>query len=131
MEWLEPLVLLPEVNLARYNMAVVRAIAGRIGLRNDHYVTSSSLGVQGQASELLIDLTRKVGGVCYLCGGGSGGYQDDKAFDSAGVALRYQAFTHPIYTQHGQREFISGLSIVDALMNLGVDGVVHLMRRHV
>jgi hypothetical protein len=129
MAWLEPLILLPENNLARYNMAVIRAIADRIGLRNDHCVTSSSLGGQGQASDLLIDLTRKVDGDCYMCGGGASGYLEDKAFAVVGVELRYQSFAHPIYTQHGEREFIPGLSVVDALMNLGFDGVSQLLRR--
>ena len=128
-EWLESLILLPEGNLARYNMAVIRGIADQIGLRHDHCVTSSSLGGQGQASELLIDLTRKVGGDCYLCGGGASGYQEDEAFAAARVELRYQSFVHPIYTQHGGREFAPGLSIVDALMNLGVEEVKQMVRR--
>lgn len=129
MEWLEPLILQPEGNLARYNMAVIRAIADRIDLRHDHCVTSSSIGGEGQASELLIDLTRKVGGDCYLCGGGANGYQEDEAFAAAGVELRYQSFAHPIYTQRGGREFFPGFSIVDALMNLGVEGVGQMVRR--
>jgi hypothetical protein len=128
MAWLEPLILQPEANLARYNMTAIKAIAERIGLRNDHCVTSSSLGAQGQASELLIDLTLKVGGDCYLCGGGASGYQDDEVFVAAGVELRYQSFAHPIYTQHGVREFVPGLSIVDALMNLGFEGARQLLR---
>jgi len=130
MAWLEPLILQPEKNLARYNMAVIRAIADRIGLRNDHCVTSSSLGGQGQASELLIDLTCKVGGDCYLCGGGANGYQEDELFAAAGVGLFYQSFAHPIYRQQGGREFVPGLSIVDALMNLGIEGVSEIVRRH-
>lgn len=129
MAWLEPLILQPENNLARYNMAVIRAIADRIGLRNDHCVTSSSLGGQGQASDLLIYLTRKVDGDCYMCGGGASGYQEDKAFAAAEVELRYQSYAHPIYTQHGGREFVPGLSIVDALMNLGFERVRQLLRR--
>lgn len=129
MAWLEPLILLPEGNLARYNMAVIRSIADRIGLRHDHCVTSSSLGGQGQASELLIDLTRKVGGGSYLCGGGASGYQEDEAFAFARLELRYQSFIHPIYAQHGRGEFIPGLSILDALMNIGSEGVGQMLRR--
>ncbi len=127
MAWLEPLIQMPEGNLARYNMAVIRAIADRIGLRHDHCVTSSSLDGQGQANELLIDLTRKVGGVCYLCGGGAAGYQDDAAFAAAGLELRYQRFAHPVYAQAGQQDFAPGLSIVDALMNVGCGGVKGLL----
>lgn len=127
MAWLEPLILQPEGNLARYNMTVIRAIADRIGLSHEHCVTSSSLGGQGQANELLIDLTRKVGGDCYLCGGGAAGYQDDEAFAAAGLELRYQRFTHPVYAQIGQPDFAPGLSIVDALMNIGCGGVRGLL----
>ena len=96
MLWLEPLILRPEGNLACYNMAVIRAIADQIGLRNDHCVTSSSLGGHGQANELLIDLTRKVGGACYLSGDGASGYQEDEAFVAAGLEIRYQRFVHPV-----------------------------------
>jgi hypothetical protein len=127
MGWLEPLILQPEGNLARFNMAVIRAVADRIGLSHAHCVTSSSLGGQGQANELLIDLMRKVGGDCYLCGGGAAGYQNDEAFAAAGLKLRYQRFTHPVYAQIGQPDFAPGLSIVDALMNIGCGGVKGLL----
>lgn len=127
MFWLEPLIQTPDANLARYNMSVIRAIADQIGLRHDHCVTSSSLGGHGQANELLIDLTRKVGGDCYMCGGGASGYQDDDVFAVAGLELRYQRFTHPVYAQAGQQEFAPGLSIVDALMNVGCRGVKGLL----
>ena len=126
---LERLVLLPESNLARYNITVVRAIAEQIGLQHGHCLTSSSLDGQGQASDLLIDLTRKVGGTCYMCGGGASGYQDDQEFEQAGIALVYQNFQHPVYPQAGAAEFVPGLSVVDALMNLGIRGVRSLIAR--
>lgn len=130
MDWLKPLILLPESNLANYNMLVIRTIAERIGLRHDHLVTSSSLGASGQATELLIDLTKRVGGDCYLCGGGAQGYLDDQAFMAAGVELCYQSFDQPIYIQHGGREFAPGLSILDALVNIGPRDVRELLQCH-
>ena len=131
MVWLEPLILMPEANLARYNMAVIRAIAEKIGLRCEHCIVASSLSGRGQASELLIDLTHKVNGDVYLSGGGAAGYQEDKAFTAAGLELRCQSFVHPAYEQFGGCEFVPGLSIVDAMMNLGSQGVARLMRRNV
>ena len=120
---------MPEANLARYNMALIRAIAEKIGLRYEHCITASSLSGHGQASELLIDLTHKVSGKVYLCGGGAAGYQEDEAFAAAGLELRYQSFVHPVYEQFGGREFVPGLSIVDAMMNIGFQGVARLMKR--
>ncbi len=128
--FLEKLILCNEVNLVRFNIAVIRAIADRIGLQHEHCVTSSSIIGEGKASELLINLTRKVGGGCYLCGGGADGYQEDEAFIEAGLELRYQSFAHPIYKQAGKHEFVPGLSIVDALMNIGFEGVGQMVRRN-
>ncbi|QKS28023.1 MAG: WbqC family protein [Candidatus Accumulibacter similis] len=127
MAWLEPLILTPESNLALYNMAVIKAMAGEIGLRHEHCVASSSLGCEGQASGLLVNLIRKVDGSYYMCGGGASGYQDDQAFAQAGVSLVYQGFQHPKYPQAGAADFVPGLSVVDALMNVGRAGVRALL----
>jgi len=129
MTWIEPLVLLPDHNLASYNMTVIKAIASQIGLRHEHCVRSSSLCFEGQATDLLINLTLKVGGSCYMCGGGATGYQEDQAFAQAGISLSYQSFQHPVYPQAGLVDFMPGLSIVDALMNLGFGGVRDLLSK--
>lgn len=123
-----PLVLQPESNLSRFNMHVVLAIADCLGVRHDHCVPSSQLQTMGTASDLLIDITQKVGGDSYICGGGAGGYQDDASFAASSVKLIYQNFVHPVYEQTGGSEFLPGLSIIDALMNAGADGIRSMLR---
>lgn len=123
MSLLKPLIMTDEHMLARYNMIVIRAIAQHLGIEHNHCVASSSLGVSGNATELLINLTKCVGGTLYLCGGGAEGYQDDSAFAAAGLRLRYQRFNHPIYLQGDGSIFMPGLSVVDALMHCGCSGV--------
>jgi len=123
MNLLEPLILNPEINLARYNGAAVMAIAKYLGLLVEKFRWSSEIGVDEQASEMLISLTRVAGCDAYMCGGGAEGYQEDTAFAAAGVGLIYQNFQHPVYPQIGAKEFVPGLSVIDALMNIGVDGV--------
>lgn len=127
MKLLAPLVEWPESNLSSFNIHAVKILAEHVGVRHEHTVASSELQVQGTTSELLIDITRKVGGSAYMCGGGAAGYQEDEAFEKAGVRLVYQNFTHPSYQQVGRRDFVSGLSIIDALMNLGCVGVKELL----
>lgn len=123
MALIEPLICNPENNLARYNSDAIKAIAQRLGLSTDKFHCSSAMGEDQQASEMLIALTREVGGNTYMCGGGAAGYQQDTAFSAAGVDLAYQNFRHPEYHQIRAKEFVAGLSIIDALMNVGVDGV--------
>jgi hypothetical protein len=44
-----------------------------------------------------------------------------------GVELQYQNFTPPPYPQIGTKEFVPGLSVLDALFNLGFDGTAALL----
>ncbi len=112
--------------LAEYNEAAVSRLGTAIGLDITKFVRASTLGAIGTATDLLIELTRKVGGDSYLAGGGAGGYQEDEKFTTAGVGLRFQDFEAPTYPQLAatpQR----GLSIVDALMHCGADGTARLL----
>ena len=120
LDFLEPLILNPENNLARYNGTAVTAIAQYLGLPLEKFRWSSEMGVDEQASDMLVTLTRAVDGDAYMCGGGAAGYQEDATFAAAGVGLIYQNFQHPVYPQIGAKEFVPGLSIIDALMNIGV-----------
>jgi len=54
---------------------------------------------------------------------------DDAQYSEAGIDLIYQNFQHPVYPQIGTHNFVPGLSIIDALMNIGFDGVKDLLNR--
>jgi WbqC-like protein family len=109
----------PTDRLAELNDHGVRRIAEILGLDESKFVRSSTLGVSSHATELLIELTRAVGGSTYLAGNLAGStYQEDEKFEQAGIELRSQRFEHPRYEQQVD-EFVPGLSIVDALMHVG------------
>jgi hypothetical protein len=127
MELLAPLLLNPENNIAVYNSQAIVGIAVRLGVRADKFYWSSKLPFEGHANELLISLVRSLGGTAYLCGGGAAGYQDDLLFHNAGVEVCYQNFRPHPYPQPGLSDFVPGLSIVDALMNQGVQAVAALI----
>lgn len=112
--------------LADYNDAGVRRLAEVVGLDSSKFVRASRLDVSGVATDLLIDVTRKVGGDTYLAGGGAGDYQEDEKFARADVRLHYQAFVHPDYPQLSERSQ-PGLSIIDALMNCGADETARML----
>jgi WbqC-like protein len=127
MDVLEPMILNQENNLARYNAAAVIGIASFLGQANEKFHWSSKMPVDGQGSDMLISLTRATAGDAYLCGGGATGYQDDASFAAAGIHLAYQDFQHPVYPQVGARTFVTGLSVIDALMNVGIEEVRALL----
>ena len=111
----------PTDNLAAYNETAIRPIAKAIGLDTSRLVIGSTLDVAGERTDLLISMTRAVGGTAYLCGGGADSYQENDKFAQAGIELIYQQFQHPAYPQWNTATFVPGLSIIDALMNCGIN----------
>ena len=85
-------------------------------------VRSSSLAPEGAKSDLVLDLCRRVKASALLVGlGASRRYLDRAAFARAGIALVYQRFEHPQYSQCGAAPFLAGLSALDLLFNCGPD----------
>ncbi len=84
---------------------------------------SSSLGLEGQKTDRIIDLCRKVGAHVYLSGrGGSTDYLDVEALRRAGITVMWQSFAHPTYPQrYAQLGFVPNLAFLDLLLNCGPD----------
>jgi hypothetical protein len=120
------LVKVPTDALADFNEAGVRGLADALSLDSSKLVRSSTLAVGGHSTELLIELTRAVGGTAYLAGGGASGYQEDERFPAAGIRLELQRFEPPTYPQLSP-EPEPGLSVVDAMMNCGFAGTRELL----
>jgi len=104
-------------SLAELNIKLIKKISDLFGLKTK-FVVGSSLNVSGQATDLLINMVKAVGGDAYLCGGGAGEYQEDEKFSKNDLKLIYQNFQHPVYKQLFG-EFIPGLSVIDYLFNVG------------
>ncbi|MEK7448140.1 MAG: WbqC family protein [Planctomycetota bacterium] len=120
-DYLQALINYDANNLCEYNIHAIRSLAERLGLKIPKLIIASTLKAEGEATDLLISLTRAVGGIAYLCGGGADGYQEDEKFAEAGIELVYQNFKHPVYLQANTKEFIAGLSIIDVLFNCGFE----------
>jgi hypothetical protein len=109
--------------LAEYNVHAIRTLCDALGVPTDKLRRSSELAVPGASNELLINITRAVGGSAYLTGSGALDYLDPPRFEEAGIELVHQSFQHPIYAQGPRGSFVPGLSVVDALMHCGRGGV--------
>jgi hypothetical protein len=122
-EWIE----CPADRVVDYNLNAVTGICDRLGISTAHLVRSSTLGMDGSKSRLLIDLITAVGGNVYLTGDGAGGYMEEGLFAAAGIEVMHQQFQHPAYDQ-GHADFVPGLSIVDPLLHCGFERTAQLVR---
>jgi hypothetical protein len=83
-------------------------------------VKASDLHFEGQKSDLVLDMCKKLGADVYIFGAQGEGYADKAAFEQAGIKLVFQHYNHPVYPQQwGQ--FQPNMSIIDLLLNVGAE----------
>lgn len=105
-------------HLADLNEAIIRYLLGALGIPTP-YVRAAELGVDGGSTDLLVGLTRAMGGTTYLSGPSGREYLDESRFAGAGLGLAYHDFVHPVYPQGRRGEFVPNLSAFDLLLWAG------------
>ncbi|MDP2143572.1 MAG: WbqC family protein [Gallionella sp.] len=83
---------------------------------------------EAKKADLVLQLLKATNAKHYLSGKGAQAYQDDAIFESEGIALEYVNFSHPVYAQKNSREFISGLSCLDLLFNVGTKQAIQVLK---
>lgn len=90
-------------------------------------VLSSELDVVGVKDDWILNVCKKLKADIYLSGINDKKYINEQSFLDFGIEVIYQEFEHPYYPQlYG--DFIEGLSGLDALFNVGAEGVKRLLR---
>lgn len=117
----------PSDFVSERNIATINEICHYLNIAT-RKVISSDLNIKTASNQMLIDITRSQNGNCYMPGGGAEGYQKDELFAENGIDLNFQNFKHPVYLHFNVPVFSPGLSIVDALMNLGFSGTESIIK---
>lgn len=126
-DWLFSLIDYPADNLSTHNINTISEICKKLVIEfKRKSVLSSELNIQSQGTERLIKISKSVGCSTYMSGGGSAGYQNNSEFDDHHIKLIYQNFKHPVYEQCSPG-FVAGLSIIDAICNIGIESVANLL----
>jgi hypothetical protein len=109
-------------SLSIRNENLIKLVANRLGL-TPRFHRASDLNVPGERGERLLNLCHHFGAAEYLSPAGSAVYLTSDGFvERSPASLRFQEFYPEPYTQRGLTEFISHLSIVDIVANIGWDG---------
>jgi len=86
-----------------------------------HYVQierSSTLGIEGDRNERLVNICRHFGATTYVSGEAARGYLDEALFARHAIRVEWQQYAPPVYPQlHG--EFVPYLSALDLVLNCG------------
>ncbi len=108
-------------SVAEMNIAFIQLVAAQLQFA-PIWRRSSELVSTGQRSERVLDLLRRAGAGSYLCARGSFGYMhDDGLFPVADLEVGFQDFEPQPYPQRRADTFVSHLSVLDALFEVGPD----------
>lgn len=116
----------PDGALAELTCGMAQAAAKRMGLKTE-FARASDLAAPGARSEHLLAICRAVGAEAYVSPVGSADYmEEDGVFAAAGFPARFQPFRSTEYPQ-GRTPFTPYMGFVDALMNVGWEGLKALL----
>jgi len=107
-----------------------------MGMSMALFVIGTQVIMQSQANydreakkgDLVLQLLKAANVKHYLSGRGAQAYQDDSVFESEGIVLEYVNFSHPVYPQKNSQEFVSGLSCLDLLFNVGTKHAIQVLQ---
>lgn len=106
--------------LAELNIRIIQNIAEKLDCA-PKFVRASAITVEGTRSERLLNMCRKFSCDEYLSPVGSRDYlEEDGVFSNSSTKLLFQDYTPGTYTQCKQPVFVSHLSILDVIANLGL-----------
>jgi hypothetical protein len=107
------------LSLADITTDLIAAFCAEMGL-NNNFARSSQLDLSGRKSEHVLAICQHFAADAYLSAAGSREYiEEEGLLQAAGVHVFYQAFNASPYQQMGTNHFISHMSIVDVVANLG------------
>jgi hypothetical protein len=108
-------------SVADMNIAFIQLVAAQLRFE-PVWRRSSELGSTGRRSERVLDLLRRAGAGSYLCARGSFGYMhEDGLFPVDDIDVGFQDFEPLPYPQRRADTFVSHLSVLDALFEVGPD----------
>jgi hypothetical protein len=112
-----------EILLSEFNINLTSNILNKLEIKTE-LILGSTLDLEIGKSNHIVDACLKLNCKHYLAGNGTD-YHDYELFNNNHIHVKKVNFKHPIYRQ-SNLEFTPGLSIIDAIANIGLAGVSEL-----
>lgn len=113
----------PATTLADVSRASIQVLADYFGVGdNCRFIESSTLGIDGNSSQRLLDIVKELGGQIYITGHGARNYLDHLLFERSGIEVQYMLYQCTPFSQlHGG--FTPYVTALDLVANCGKTGV--------
>lgn len=107
--------------LSQLDITIIQFVLDYLNIKTQ-LINSSTLNIQGEQTQRLVDISRHFGATTYLTGNAAQNYLDIEAFKKHKIEVKFQNYEHPVYEQVNG-EFIPYLSIIDLLFNYGKESI--------
>ena len=118
--------------LADFNCHFTEKTSHELGLKTQFFRASSKpelMQSKDVKTDYIVQTCQAFDIKNYVSGrGGSLLFLEKEKFENEGIGIDYQGFTPVVYPQLNTTEFISGLSIIDVLMNCGWEETGKMLR---
>jgi len=86
--------------LADFTIETSIILARELGFASTRFMRSSEMvDIQGQKTDRVIDILKRVGATHYICGPSASSYMEPHKFDLAGITFEYMEYRYPEYSQ--------------------------------
>lgn len=120
-----------KTSLSDFNEDIISKISQRIGIQTKFIKSSKLKSKDGKKDLRLVEICKELNAKIYISPMGSYEYIEKKnqygAFLNSGIKIIYNDYKHPVYKQIGDN-FLSHLSIIDLLFNVGKDNCLSTIR---
>ena len=90
------------------------------------FLVASDFHFSGAKSDLVLDMCKQLGCTHYIFGSQGKNYANEEAFSSNSIALTFQDYVHPTYSQLNG-DFLPYMSVLDLICNCGPHSLEILM----
>lgn len=118
-----------QTRLGDLNIALINYCAAKLGIATTRYRSCALELTASQRTERLMEITRRLGCDTYVSPTGSADYLEADGFAKrCEVKLEFAGYEPPPYAQRGMTNFVSHLSIVDVVANMGWSGAAQYIK---
>lgn len=108
--------------LADFTIDSTVALARELGIQHTRFERSSTLNAEGQKTDRLISILKKVGASHYISGPSARDYIEPEKFEEASITLEYMEYDYPEYPQL-YPPYEPFVSILDLLFMTGPEAI--------
>jgi hypothetical protein len=127
--WLESIYERRDEFLADFTIQTTIELTGLLGITDTRFMRSSEFAnLQGEKTDRVIDLLKRVGATYYICGPSASSYMEPHKFDEAGIPFEYMEYNYPEYPQL-HPPYDPFVTILDLLFMVGDDALSYIVNQ--